>query len=136
MVKKEKIILTVGKRKNAKARAVITSGSGKIRINSIPLDIWGNEYLRMRIQEPLILAGDISKLVDINVNATGGGFSGQTDAIRMAIARGLLEFSKDKNLKGKFMSYDRNLLVFDPRRTEPHKPGPSEARRHKQRSKR
>jgi small subunit ribosomal protein S9 len=56
----------------------------------------------------------------------------------MAIARGLLNFYKNKELRETFINYDRNLLVFDFRRNEPHKPGASKrgARRHKQRSKR
>jgi small subunit ribosomal protein S9 len=135
---KQKIIFTVGKRKSSVARARIIEGTGKITINSKPLEIWGNEFLRMRITEPLILAEDLAKKVDIDVNVRSGGLTGQTEAIRMAIARGLLEFSKSKELREKFINYDRNLLVFDFRRNEPHKPSRSKAgpRRHKQRSKR
>jgi small subunit ribosomal protein S9 len=135
---KQKIIFTVGKRKSSVARARIIEGTGKITINSKPLEIWGNEFLRMRIMEPLILAEDLAKKVDIDVNVRSGGLTGQTEAIRMAIARGLLEFSKSKELREKFINYDRNLLVFDFRRNEPHKPSRSKAgpRRHKQRSKR
>jgi len=141
MVKKKekpKTILTVGKRKNAVARAKIVAGNGKIKINSIPLEVWGNEFLRMRVTEPLILAGDLVKKVDIDVNVRSGGTTGQTEAARMAIARALVDFYKSKELRQKFISYDRNLLVFDPRRNEPHKPSASKRgpRRHKQRSKR
>jgi small subunit ribosomal protein S9 len=136
--KKQKIIFTVGKRKSAVARAKVIPGSGKVLINSKPLEVWGNELLRMRIKEPLILAGDLPNRVDIDVNVRSGGTTGQAEAIRMAIARGLVDFSKSRELREKFMQYDRNLLVFDPRRTEPHKPSRSRkgARRHKQRSKR
>lgn len=138
MVKKDKpkIIFTVGKRKDAVARARVVTGAGRIRINSVPLDIWGNEFLRMRVKEPLILASDLADKVNISISARGGGTNGQTEAIRMAIARGLVNFSKSRELKEKFMQYDRNLLVFDFRRNEPHKPGPSKPRAHKQRSKR
>jgi len=138
MVKKQKIVITTGKRKNAVARAKVISGTGKIKINSKPLEAWGNEFLRMRIKEPLILAGDVVKKVDIDINVKGGGTTGQTDSIRMTIARGLVNFLRDKNLRQKFLEYDRNLLVFDVRRTEPRKPSRSRkgARRHKQRSKR
>jgi len=140
MVKKEspKLIFTTGKRKTAVARAKITQGKGRVLINSTPLELWGNEALRLWIKEPLLLAGDLTKLVDIKVNARSGGMSGQSEAIRMAIARGLVEFFKSKELKNKYLEYDRNLLVYDPRRTEPHKPSASKrgARRHKQRSKR
>ncbi|MDI6807048.1 MAG: 30S ribosomal protein S9 [Candidatus Aenigmarchaeota archaeon] len=141
MVKKEKpkVIITVGKRKNAIARAKITPGTGRILINSRPLEVWGNEFLRMRIMEPLILAGDLVKKVNIEVSVRSGGTTGQTEAVRMAIARGLLDFSGSKELKNKFLQYDRNLLVFDFRRNEPHHAGGASkrgSRRHKQRSKR
>jgi small subunit ribosomal protein S9 len=67
----------------------------------------------------------------------GGGTTGQVDAARQAIARGLVELLGG-DLKQRYMAYDRNLLVFDPRRTEPHKPPRSSQgpRRYKQRSKR
>lgn len=138
MVKKEKVVFTTGKRKSTVARAKVSSGRGKILINSKPLELWGNELSRMRIKEPLLLSGDLAKKVDITVNVRSGGTTGQTDAIRMAIARGLVDFFKSKDLRQKFINYDRNLLVFDFRRTEPHKPSRSRkgARRHKQRSKR
>jgi len=135
---KPKIIFTIGKRKDSVARAKLVHGTGKITINSKPLEIWGNEYLRMRVMEPLILAEDLAKKINITVNVRSGGLTGQTEAVRMAIARGILDFSRSKELREKFISYNRNLLVFDFRRNEPHKPGASKrgARRHKQRSKR
>ena len=140
MVKKEKkkIIMTTGKRKGAVARARFYDGNGKIKINSQPLEYWRNEFLRMRIREPIVLAGDVSMKVDISVNVIGGGFSAQTEAVRMSIAKGLVAYSKSDSLKKKYIQYDRNLLVYDPRRTEPHKPSRSSSgpRRHKQRSKR
>jgi small subunit ribosomal protein S9 len=140
MVKKEKpkIVISVGKRKSAVARALVKPGSGKILINSIPLEIWGTELARMKIMEPLVLADENSKKVDIEVTVRGGGTTGQTDAVRMAIATGLLEFFKSEELKRKFLDYDRNLLVADTRMPEPRKPSRSKkgARRHKQRSKR
>jgi small subunit ribosomal protein S9 len=143
MVKREKrekpkVIFTVGKRKDSVARAKVVQGTGKITINSKPLEVWGNEFLRMRVTEPLMLSGDLAKKVNIAVNVRSGGLTGQTESVRMAIARGLLNFSRSKELREKFISYDRNLIVFDFRRNEPHKPGASKrgARRHKQRSKR
>lgn len=142
MVKKEKekpkVIFTTGKRKTAIARAKIVQGKGRVSINSKPLELWGGEALRLWVKEPLLLAGDLSKDVDIEVNVRSGGMSGQSEAMRMAIARGMVEFFKSKELRNKYLEYDRNLLVYDPRRTEPHKPSASKrgARRHKQRSKR
>jgi small subunit ribosomal protein S9 len=141
MVKKEKTILEVGKRRLAIARAVIKEGTGKIFINSKPLDLWGTDILRLWIKEPLILAGDLAKAVDIHVNVRSGGIVGQAEAVRQAIAKALVRYSKDKKLKQKFLEYDRNLLVYDPRRNEPHHAsgrGASKhgSRRHAQRSKR
>jgi small subunit ribosomal protein S9 len=141
MVKKEKTILEVGKRRLAIARAVIKEGTGKIFINSKPLDLWGTDILRLWIREPLILAGDLAKTVDIHVNVRSGGIVGQAEAVRQAIAKALVRYSKDKKLKQKFLEYDRNLLVYDPRRNEPHHASGKGAskrgsRRHKQKSKR
>lgn len=140
MVKKKKpeVVISVGKRKSSVARAKVVAGSGNVKINSKPLELWGTELLRMRITEPLILAGDLSKKVDIEVKVEGGGTTGQADAARTAVAKGLVEFFKSEDLKQKFLQYDRNLLVSDMRRAEPRKPSRSKkgARRHKQRSKR
>ncbi|MCD6403498.1 MAG: 30S ribosomal protein S9 [Candidatus Aenigmarchaeota archaeon] len=136
--KKPKVVVATGKRKSAIARATIKEGSGKVLINKVPLDLYQPQLLRLKIREPLMLAGDLAKKVDIEVNIKGGGISGQTDAIRQAIAKGLVEFYGDEKLKHVFLEYDRSLLVFDPRRNEPHKPSRSKKgpRRHKQRSKR
>lgn len=136
--KQKKAHVTTGKRKTAVARVRIKEGSGKILINSKPLRLWGNEVLRLWIKEPIVLAGDDAKKLGIYVNVKGGGVSGQAEAARVAIARGLVDFFKDKKLKERYIAYDRNLLVFDSRRTEAHKPSRSRKgpRRHKQRSKR
>lgn len=135
---KRKIIQSVGKRKKAIARATIRKGSGKIRINSILLDLIEPRYKKMRITEALILAGDLANNVDIDVNVSGGGSWGQADAVRTAIANALVNFSRDENLKRIYLDYDRSLLISDARRTEPHKPSRSSAgpRRTKQQSKR
>ena len=136
--KKERIILATGKRKTAVARARVKPGLGRVTINDIPLDLWQPEYVRIKIREPLLLANELSQKVDIKVNVRSGGISSQADAIRQAIARGMVEFFNDEKLKKIYLEYDRNLLVYDSRRTEPHKPSRSKkgARRHKQRSKR
>jgi len=137
--KKEKVIITTGQRKNAIARGIVKEGRGRIKINSVPLELWASELMRMRVQEVVMLAGDIATKADINVEVTGGGTTGQTDAVRMAIARALVTFSKDKKLKERYLQYDRNMLVYDPRRNEPHHAGGASrrgSRRHKQRSKR
>jgi small subunit ribosomal protein S9 len=134
---KSKVLLTVGKRKKAVARARFVPGKGTIRVNNLPLEMVENEMFRLRLQEPLMIAGDSWKSWDVKVKVKGGGTTGQTDAVRQAVARGLAELVGD-DLKRKYMTMDRNLLVFDPRRTEPHKPPRSSQgpRRYKQRSKR
>ncbi len=134
--KDRKFVLTTGKRKRAIARAIVKPGKGFVKINSVPIESLNNELVRLKMQEPLILAGDSWKGFDIKVSVAGGGQMGQADAVRQAIAKGLVEYLP--NLRQTFSEYDRNLLVYDPRRTEPHKPPRSSQgpRRYKQRSKR
>jgi len=135
---KEKIVLATGKRRTAVARARVKAGLGQVTINDVPIDLVLPEYARTKIREPLLLADDLNQKVDIKVNARHGGVVSQADAIRQAIAKGMVEFFNDEKLKKIYLDYDRSLLVYDPRRTEPHKPSRSRkgARRHKQRSKR
>jgi len=130
-----KILLTSGKRKTAIARAVIREGKGRVRINKIPIEIYQPELARWKIMEPLLLAGDdIINKIDIDVNVEGGGYVGQAEAARIAIARALIEWTEDPSLKKKLMEYDRSMLVGDPRRTEPKKFGGRSARARRQKS--
>lgn len=123
-----------GKRKRAVARATMKEGTGIVRINNEVLDIYQPEMCKMRIQEPLLLAGDISKKVNINISVNGGGQVSQADAIRLSIGRCLVKLNP--NLKKTFLDYDRNLLIADTRRKEPYKPNDSKARAKRQFSKR
>ncbi len=116
----KKIIHTSGIRKTAIARATLKEGKGKIRINGLLLENFSTELKRLKIKEPLMLAGDIVKKVNINVRVHGGGPTAQAEAIRLAIARALAEY--DAKLKDIFMEYDRQLLVADTRRKEQRKP--------------
>jgi len=136
MKRKEKSVITSGKRKKAVARALITAGTGKIRINSVPLELVQPDYAKLRVKEALMLAGDSAKTIDIDVSVNGGGVWGQADAARTAIANALVQ--KDENLRNVYLAYDRSLLISDPRRTEPHKPSRSKdgPRASKQQSKR
>jgi len=139
--KKKDYAYETGKRKKAVARASVRlakDGKGSVTINSIPLSIWGTHMLRLWIKEPMLIAGEEADTFNIKVSTRGGGITAQAEAVRIAIARGLVKMSKDKKLKEKYLAHNRNLLVFDSRRTEPHKPSRSRkgARRHKQRSKR
>ena len=117
-----KVISTSGKRKRAIARATLRPGKGIVRINNKLLDFFEPKMSRLKLSEPLILAGDAANKVDINVRVSGGGTSSQAGASRLAIAKGLLEFSKNDKLKEEFLNYDRSLLVADVRRKEPAKP--------------
>jgi len=129
-----KIILTSGKRKTAIARATIRLGKGRIRINKVPLEIWEPKIARDKIMEPLMLAGDSWKQVDIDVKVQGGGFMGQAEAARMAIARGLLKWTKSSHLRTLFVTYDRTMLAGDPRKKEMKKFGGPGARARDQKS--
>jgi small subunit ribosomal protein S9 len=127
-------VITVGKRKTAIAKAVIRNGSGRVRINRIPLEIFQPEIARQKIMEPLLLSGDVWKNLDIDVKVKGGGFMGQAEAARMSIARGLVKWFKTARLKRLFLSYDRSMLVGDSRRKEMKKFGGPGARRRVQKS--
>lgn len=129
-----KIVVTSGKRKTATARAVIKAGIGRVRINKVPVEIYEPELARMKIMEPLIIAKDLAKKVDIEVKTWGGGFMAQAEAARTAIARALLEFSGDEELRKAFLEYDRMLLVNDVRRKLPKIQGGRGARARRQTS--
>ena len=126
----KKTIHTSGKRKTAIARATLKSGNGQITINGRKLENYSPELYKLRIQEPLLLSGNLANKVNISVNVLGGGYASQSDAIRLAIARALVEY--DNKLRSTFIDYDRLLLVADVRRKEPTKPN----RQGKARSKR
>jgi len=115
-----KTILTSGKRKKAIARVSLTAGTGKITINNADISVFEPAIARLKLQEPLILAGKISEKVDMKITVNGGGYMGQVQAARLAIAKALVE--KDKKLKETFLDYDRQLLVADVRQKEPVKP--------------
>jgi small subunit ribosomal protein S9 len=115
-----KNIITSGRRKQSIARAVLSEGKGKITINKISLKSFNPEISRLKIMEPLMLAGDVSSKVDIDITVTGGGFINQADAARLAVARALVAYSG--KLKETFLDYDRQLLVADIRVKEVGKP--------------
>jgi small subunit ribosomal protein S9 len=128
------VVNTSGKRKEAVARCVVSAGSGKVRINNVPIDIFTPELARLKIMEPMALAGDKASKVDVSVNVAGGGFMGQAEASRTAIAKGLVDFLKDDELEKLFKEYDRSLLISDPRRKLPKKPLGRGARKKRQKS--
>jgi len=115
---------TSGKKKTAVARATVRDGEGRVRINSQPVELVEPEQARLKMLEPFRIAGEELRAdVDIEVNVEGGGFSGQADATRTAIARGLVQHLSDAELRDAYMNFDRTLLVNDVRQSEPKKWG-------------
>lgn len=129
-----KVIVASGKRKSAVARATVMKGTGLIRINSVPVEIHEPYLAKVKIMEPLTLAGDKATKVNIDVNVQGGGIMGQASAIRTAIAKGLVQFLEDDELQALYTKYDRSLVVSDPRRKFPKKPLGRGARKKRQKS--
>ena len=141
MARKKKSVESSGKRKTGIARASVKAGKGRIRVNSEPIEILQPALARRKAMEPLVIADAMNRLskVDINLTTTGGGIMGQTDAIRTAIARGLVHYNGgaegiDEELRDEFLRFDRSLLVNDPRRKEPKHQLGRGARRKKQKS--
>jgi small subunit ribosomal protein S9 len=129
-----KIVVVSGKRKSAVARATVRKGRGLVRVNSVPLEVLEPYLARVKIMEPLTLAGDRASKVDIDINVQGGGFMGQAAASRTAIAKGLVQFLGDEDLQGLYTKYDRSMLVSDPRRKLPKTPLGRGARKKRQKS--
>jgi len=132
-----KVVNAEGKRKSAVARATVKEGKGKVRVNGQLISSMPDTYFKMKMQEPLIIAGDnVTSKVSISVNVQGGGVNGQAEAVRQAIAKGLVKWTNNKSLQTEYGNYDRTLLVADVRRKEPYKPNDSKARAKRQSSKR
>ena len=141
MARKKKSVEMSGKRKTAVVRASVKAGKGRVRVNSEPIEIMQPSLARRKSMEPLVIADAMNRLskVDISVTTTGGGIMGQTDAIRTAIARGLVHYNGgaegvDEELRDEYLRFDRSLLVNDPRRKEPKHQLGRGARRKKQKS--
>ena len=131
----KKVIVVSGKRKTALARAIVKPGVGRIRINKIPIEIVEPEIAREKMMEPLIQAGEeVWKQVDMDVKTSGGGYMGQAEAARMAVANGLLKWTKSSHLRTVFAEYDRTMIVGDSRRKETKKFGGPGARARDQKS--
>ena len=87
--------IATGRRKESIARVRITPGTGNITINGRPMDVYfGRETSKMILVEPLKLVDQMGKL-DVSVNASGGGLSGQAGAIRHGITRALCEYNPE-----------------------------------------
>jgi len=130
----KKIINTSGKRKTAIARAAVQKGKGLVRINKKPVELYEPEIAKWKILEPIRLAEKHIDKINIDVDVAGGGFMSQANAVRTAIARGLVEFTADPSLKLAFLDHDRSLIVNDSRRKEAKKPLGRGARKKRQKS--
>ncbi len=125
---------TSGKKKTAIARATVRDGVGRVRINSKPVELIEPEISRLKMLEPFRVVEDVRDGIDVDVTVSGGGITGQADAVRTAIARGLVEFTGDAELRDAYMEFDRSLLVNDVRQSEPKKWGGPGARARYQKS--
>lgn len=125
-------INALGRRKSAVARIYMTEGTGKITINKRDLtDYFPSPILRYVVKQPLALL-DVAEKYDIKVNLCGGGFTGQSQALRLAIARALVKV----NAEDKKALRAEGFMTRDPRAVERKKPGRPKARRRFQFSKR
>ncbi len=126
------MINALGRRKSAIARIYVTEGTGKITINKRDLtEYFPSPILQYVVKQPLALL-DVAEKYDIKVNLCGGGFTGQSQALRLAIARALVKINADdkKALRAE------GFMTRDPRAVERKKPGQPKARRRFQFSKR
>ncbi|ALO15964.1 30S ribosomal protein S9 [Salinivirga cyanobacteriivorans] len=126
------VVKTIGRRKSAIARAYLSEGTGKITINKRDYkDFFTTQNMQYLVEQPLRELDKMSTY-DIKVTMSGGGVFGQAEALRLAIARALVEINPEdkKQLK------DQGFLVRDPREVERKKPGQKKARKKFQFSKR
>ncbi len=129
---RQKRITAIGKRKTSIARIFMIPGEGRILVNTREFpEYFGREALRFIVQKPFDVTGSAGKF-DIDANIAGGGPAGQADALKSAIAKGLLQANADyrKPLK------TAGLLTRDARIVERKKYGHRGARRRPQYSKR
>lgn len=126
------IINALGRRKSAVARIYLTEGSGKITINKKALEeYFPSSILQYVVKQPLN-ALNVAEKYDIKVNLCGGGFTGQSQALRLAIARALVKI----NAEDKKFLRSEGFVTRDPREVERKKPGRPKARKRFQFSKR
>ena len=122
--KVERVVFVKSRRKDAVARASVRKGTGIVRINGFDISTVEPIELRKLMLESLHVSNiteEFAKGVDISLNVHGGGQSGQAQAVRSAIAKGISDFADGDTLRSGLMMYDRFLLVDDPRRVEPKK---------------
>ena len=126
------MINALGRRKAAVARVYVQEGTGKITINGRDLDVYfPSSILQYVVKQPLNKLG-VAEKYDIKVNLDGGGFKGQAEALRLAIARALVKI----NPEDKPALKAEGFMTRDAREVERKKPGQPKARKHFQFSKR
>ncbi len=126
------VVNAIGRRKAAVARVYLSEGTGKITINKKDItEYFPSAILQYVVKQPLQLL-EVEGKYDIKANLDGGGFTGQSQALRLGIARALVKVNAEdkKNLK------DHGFLTRDSRVVERKKPGRPKARRRFQFSKR
>ena len=122
----------VGRRKAAVARVIVSEGNGNIVINKRPLEVYfPSSILQFIVKQPLSVL-DVTEKYDIKVNLDGGGYNGQAEALRLAIARALVKINPDD----KSTLRAHGFMTRDPRSVERKKPGQPKARKRFQFSKR
>lgn len=122
----------IGRRKAAVARVIVKEGNGKIEINKRPLEVYfPSSILQYIVKQPLNTL-DVAANYDIHVNLDGGGYKGQAEALRLAIARALVKI----NPEDKAVLRKQGFMTRDPRAVERKKPGQPKARKRFQFSKR
>ena len=126
------VINAIGSRKSSVARVYLQEGNGKITINKKDIEVYfPSAILQYVVKQPLNLL-DVAEKYDIKANLDGGGFTGQSQALRLAIARALVKINEEDKKKLK----DEGFLTRDSREVERKKPGQPKARRRFQFSKR
>ena len=126
------VINALGRRKAAVARVFVSEGSGQITINKRDINVYfPSPILQYVVKQPLTKLGVVEKY-DIKVNLDGGGFKGQAEALRLAIARALVKI----NAEDKPALKSEGFMTRDPREVERKKPGRPGARKRFQFSKR
>ena len=136
------MFFSLPEKKTATAVAFVKQGNGLIKVNGQPLELLEPEQLRYKVYEPVLIVGqDKFSNLDIRIRVSGGGITAQIYAIRSAIAKSVIayhakyvdEHSKQE-IRALLAAYDRNMLVSDPRRSEPKKYGGRSARARFQKS--
>ncbi len=128
----ENKINAVGRRKAAVARVFVSEGTGVITINKRTLaEYFPSPILQFIVKQPLTTL-DVAEKYDIQVNLDGGGYKGQAEALRLAIARALVKINADD----KSALRKEGFMTRDPRVVERKKPGQPKARKRFQFSKR